>query len=100
MKLTQCVLRFCRDCADLLATLMGYDDHKTQDAILCATEAFRTMKCPVFAKRYLAGLIKKLNTVSIIVEKAALAAKFLYLEKEKIEKREYIDGRIQCKFWV
>ena len=50
------------DCVDLIAPLVGYDDNLTQSALMRVTDTLRYMKCSAYAKRYLAGLVKNLNS--------------------------------------
>jgi hypothetical protein len=73
-----------RDCVDLTATIVGYDDQVCTEYIFKTTELLRSMKCSIYAKRYLAGLVKNLGIVAHGEEKRALASKLVDDERERI----------------
>lgn len=74
----------CRDCVDLTATIVGYDDQVCTGYVFKTTELLRSMKCSVYAKRYLAGLVKNLGVVAHGEEKRVLASKLVDDERDRI----------------
>merc|ERR1711968_190597 len=70
----------------------------TQVALLKVTDSLRHMKFATFAKRYLSGLVKALNSKAYGAHKIGFADKIVELEKKNIVIREEMDSDIMSYF--